>query len=134
MGCSGCNKPRKQVRLNSSSTVNMAGHEVKNLLNCLRLNTLMEICKEPNSANSYMHFSTEEGASAFYNTHVEDGFTIENVRFTVHAAEMSNGSLVSYRHRELRFAPAATPSAPKATTTTTIASISPVNASSTAAN
>ncbi|OAD01945.1 hypothetical protein MUCCIDRAFT_111291 [Mucor lusitanicus CBS 277.49] len=96
----------------------MTGSQVKILLDCLHLKTLKEICKQPTSANSHMHFSTEEGASAFYNTYAQYGLTIANMRFTIHPPQMSNGSQVSYRHRELRFTPVATPSAPGTTTTT----------------
>ncbi|KAL9552845.1 hypothetical protein MBANPS3_003570 [Mucor bainieri] len=66
----------------------MTGNQVKNLLDCLHLKTLKEICKQPTSANSYMHFSTEEGASAFYGTHAQDGLTIANMRFTIHPSKM----------------------------------------------
>ncbi|KAI8070615.1 uncharacterized protein B0P05DRAFT_444995, partial [Gilbertella persicaria] len=54
------------------------------------------LCRSFLLSTSYLHFSTIESASVFYNTYVEKGLTINNMHFTIHPTQLSDGTLVTY--------------------------------------
>ncbi|KAG1140563.1 hypothetical protein G6F37_008985 [Rhizopus arrhizus] len=62
-----------------------------------------EICKSPGSNVAFLHFSSAESASVFYNNYVDKGVTVNGVPFTVHGTKYRDGEYVIYDHKNLNF-------------------------------
>jgi hypothetical protein len=54
-------------------------------------------------SSSYLHFSSIENASVFYNTYVDKGLTVNNMQFTVHPTKLTDGTLVTYTFQRIDF-------------------------------
>ncbi|KAI7876794.1 uncharacterized protein EV154DRAFT_63707 [Mucor mucedo] len=121
MTCQGCNKPHKQVELKSPTIVSMPKGQVEETIDKLKFKPLKEIQKHIRSDTCYLHFSTKEGASYFYNSYHEKGLSLNNIHFTVHPTRSRDGTVVTY--------PAATPTTTPTTTPAATPAATPATAS-----
>ncbi|KAI7888579.1 uncharacterized protein EV154DRAFT_517115 [Mucor mucedo] len=128
MTCQGCNKPHKQVELRSSTIKDMPKGQVQEAIGQLKYKPLKEIQKHIRSDTCYLHFSTKEGASYFYNSYHEKGLSLNNIHFTVHPTRSRDGTVVTYPAAAPTTTPTTTPAATPATASTrSVSDNTPVN-------
>ncbi|KAI7876793.1 uncharacterized protein EV154DRAFT_486411 [Mucor mucedo] len=96
MVCEGCNKPKKQVRMQGLGCNNMTKGQIKEALGAIKFKLLKEVQKSFKSDICYLHFSTVQGAAFFYNAYHENGIILNNMHYTILPAQFPDGTVVNY--------------------------------------
>ncbi|ORX50488.1 hypothetical protein DM01DRAFT_349750 [Hesseltinella vesiculosa] len=102
--CRGCDQPRCQVLVIANELVDKSGTEVFSLIKEHASPVgLLHVAKKIEQNCAYIHFSTHDNASVFYNRYNNKAINLGSFGGRVQATRLKNGALVVYSQQEIHF-------------------------------